>query len=77
MEKTYPRGERGWGRNVPPQVFMGIPTRKLFCRGDDDGELFPTGNSPLSYLLGVAYKSFLDAAYFIEQYRGRSVMSCL
>jgi hypothetical protein len=41
--KTYPREEQGWGRNVPPQVFMGIPAGKLFHRGDDDGELFSHG----------------------------------
>jgi hypothetical protein len=42
-----PRGT-GMGKKCSPQVFLGIPAGKFFCRGDGDGELFPCGEFPVA-----------------------------
>jgi hypothetical protein len=44
----YPRGERGWGRNAPPQEFVGILAGIFFCRGDGYGEPKPDGDFPVA-----------------------------
>ena len=34
-------------KKCSPQVFVGIPARKFFRRGDEDGKLFPDGEFPV------------------------------
>jgi hypothetical protein len=41
-------GERGWGRNFPPQAFVGILAGKCFRRWYGDGELKSNGEFPIA-----------------------------
>jgi hypothetical protein len=43
----YPRGERGWGINVPPSIHED-PHGEFFCRGNGFGELKPDGEFPVA-----------------------------
>jgi hypothetical protein len=77
MGKLIPVRNRDGEEMFPLKCSWGSLQGNFFIVGTMMGSYSPTGNSPLSSLFGGAYKSFLDAACFIEQYRGRSVMSCL
>jgi hypothetical protein len=46
----YPRGERGWGRNVPRKHSCGSSWGN-FRRGEGVRSYSPTGNSPLPSLV--------------------------
>jgi hypothetical protein len=46
----YPRGERGWGRNVPHKRSWGSPRGSFFVVGTGMGSYSPAENSPLPSL---------------------------
>jgi hypothetical protein len=44
----YPRGEWGWGINVPRKRSWGSSRGKIFVAGDGDRELKPNGEFPIA-----------------------------
>jgi hypothetical protein len=54
----YPRGERGWGRNVPRKRSWGSPRGSFFVAGTGMGSYSPAGNSRLPSLLKTRVRAF-------------------